>query len=68
MQNIKALGLVVSDKKIFEVCILKIYFSSCDLVMQCTGTILTTLVKGHPRMIAVQFHEDWPRSLGGEVV
>ena len=28
----KALGLVVSDKKIFESCIFKTYFLPCDLL------------------------------------
>ena len=36
---IKALGLVVSDKKIFKVFILKIYFGLSVLDMQKTGTI-----------------------------
>ena len=34
MPYIKSLGLVVSDKKIFEVFISKIYFSLYDLDMQ----------------------------------
>ena len=34
----KALGLVVSDKKIFKNCILKTYFLTRDLLMQPTGT------------------------------
>jgi len=40
----KTLGLVISDKKIFNNCILKAYFLSRDL-MHLTGTVWTTLVK-----------------------
>ena len=37
--HIKALGLMVSDKKIFRGFVLKIIFSLCDLYMQRMGTI-----------------------------
>ena len=52
---IKALGDVVSDKKIFKVFILKIYFSLCDLDMQRTETIWTTIKEGHIRNIPAKF-------------
>jgi len=41
--NMKALGIVVSDKKVFENCILKTFFWPRDLLMQPTGTIWTAL-------------------------
>jgi len=50
----KALGLVVSDK-IFESCILKIYFLTCDLLMQPIRTIWTILVEDYPGTIPVEF-------------
>ena len=45
----------VSDKKIFKVFILKIYFSLCDLGMQQTGTIRTIVKEGHIRIIPAKF-------------
>jgi len=39
MPNMKALGGVVSDKKIFENCILKTYFLSRDQLKQLNGTV-----------------------------
>jgi len=39
----KALGLVVSDKKIFENSILKTYILTRDLLIQPTGTILLNI-------------------------
>ena len=51
----KALGLVVSDKKIFENCILKTLLKPHDLLMQPTGTIWTTLGGDHPGIIPVEF-------------
>jgi len=51
----KALGLVVSDKKIFLNCILKTYFWPRDLHMQPIRTIWTILVGDHPRTIPVEF-------------
>jgi len=50
----KALGLVVSDKKIFENCILKTFFWARELVMQPTGTGWTTLIGDHQGIIPVQ--------------
>jgi len=47
----KALGLVVSDKKIFESCI----FLPCDLLMQPIRTIWTMLVGDHSGTINVEF-------------
>jgi len=54
----KALGIVVSDKKIFENCILKTHFWPRDLLMQPTGTIWTTLVGDHPEIIPVKFGQN----------
>jgi len=51
----KALGLVVLDKKIFENCLLKIYFWPRDLLMQPIRTIWTILVGDHPGTIPVEF-------------
>jgi len=51
----KALGLVVSDKKIFENCILETYFWPRDLHMQPVRTIWTILVGDHPGTIPVEF-------------
>jgi len=51
----KALGYVVSDKKIFENCILKTYFWPRDLHMQPIRTIWTILVGDHPGTIPVEF-------------
>jgi len=55
MPNMKALGLVVSDKKIFESCILKTYFRPRDLLMQPIRTILTILVEDYRGTIPVEF-------------
>jgi len=51
----KALGLVVSDKKIFESCILKTFFWPRDLLMQPIWTIWTILVEDYPETIPVEF-------------
>jgi len=42
----KAQGLVVFDEKIFENCSLKTYFLLCDLLMQPTWTVWTTVKLG----------------------
>ena len=62
--NIKALGLVVSDKKIFKVFICKIYFSLCDLDMQQTETFWTILKEGHVRFISAKFGQNPASTLG----
>jgi len=49
----KALGFVVSDKKIFESCIMK--FWPRDLHMQPIRTIWTILVGDQPGTIPVKF-------------
>ena len=64
----KALGLVVSDKKNFENCSLKTYFWPRDLLMQPTGTIWTTLVKEHLRIIPVKFGQNPMSGFKEEVV
>jgi len=51
----KALGLVVSDKKIFESFILKPIYWPRDLLMQPTGTVWTTLNGDHTGIIPVKF-------------
>jgi len=51
----KALGLVVSDKKIFESFILKPIYWPRDLLMQPTGTVWTNLIGDHPGIIPVEF-------------
>jgi len=53
----EALGLVVSDKKIFENCILKTYFWPRDLLMQPITIIWTTLEGDHPGTIPVEFNQ-----------
>jgi len=60
----KALGLVVSDKKIFENCILK----TRDLHMQPIRTIWTTLVGDHPGIIPVKFGQNPMSGFRGEDV
>jgi len=51
----KAIGLVVSEKKIFENCILKTYFWPRDLQMQPITNIWTILVRDHPGTIPAEF-------------
>jgi len=53
--TLKALGLVVSDKKIFESFILKTYLLTRDLFMQPNGTVRTTLIGDHQGIIPVKF-------------
>jgi len=62
------MGLVVSDKKIFESCILKTYFWPCDLLMQPTGTVWTTLIGDHPEIIPVKFGRNPISGFRGDVV
>jgi len=65
-QNLKALGLVVSDKKIFENCILKTYFWPHDLHMQPIITIWTTLVGDHLGIIPAKFGQNAISGFRGE--
>jgi len=58
---LKALGLAVSDKKIIESCMLKTYVLPCDIIMQPTETILTSLVGDHPGIIPVKIGQ-YPKS------
>jgi len=51
----KALGLVVSDKKNFVSCILKTYFWPGDLLMQPIRTIWTNFEGHHPDTIPFVF-------------
>ena len=61
---------MVSDKKIFFKFLIKkkSIFSSCDLDMQWTGTIWTTLKEDQPRIIPVKFGRILTSGLGGDVV
>jgi len=52
----KALGLVVSDKNIFENCILKTFFLT-PWPTSATRTIWTILVGDHPGTIPVEFSQ-----------
>jgi len=51
----KALGLVVSDKKIFESFILKPIYWPRDLLMQPSGMVWTTFIGDHQGIIPVKF-------------
>jgi len=51
----KALGIVVLDKKIFESFVLKPIYWPDDLLMQPTGTVWTTLIEDHQGIIPVKF-------------
>jgi len=51
----KALGLVVSEKKIFENCILKTYFLTPWPTYAATWTVWTTLIGDHLWIIPVKF-------------
>ena len=64
----KDLGLVVSDKKIIENCILKTIFWPCDLLMQLTGMVWTTLVEEHLGIIPVKYGQNPMSGFRGEVV
>ena len=44
-----------SEKKIFKVFIVNIYFSMCDLDMQWTGTIWNFIKEGHISIIPAKF-------------
>jgi len=51
----QALGLIVSDKNIFENSILKTYFWFHDILMQPIRTIWTILADDYPGTIHVEF-------------
>ena len=56
----KAQGLVVSDKKIFESFILKPFFDPVTYLcnqLEPTGTVWTTLIADHPGIIPVKFDQ-----------
>ena len=59
---------MVSNKKIFKFLVKKSIFSSCDLDMQWTGTIWTTLKEDQPRIIPGKFGQIPTSGLGGDVV
>ena len=58
----KALGLVVSVKKIW-----KPIFLPRDLLMQPTGTVWTTLIEDHPGIIPVKFGQNPLSGFRGDV-
>ena len=62
------MGLVMSDKKIFENCILKTYFLPLDLLMQPSGTVWTTLVEEHLGIIPVKLGQNPISGFRGEDV
>jgi len=49
------MGLVVSDKKIFESFILKPIYWPHDLLIQPSGMVWTTLIGDNPGIIPVKF-------------
>ena len=53
--NMKSLGFVVFDKKIFEKCILKTFFLPRDLLLQATTTVWTHLVGDYLGIIPLKF-------------
>ena len=55
---------MVCDKKILKFLVKKSIFSSCDLDMQWTATILTTLKEDLPRIIPVKFGQNPISGLG----
>ena len=55
----------MSDKLIFKVFILKIYFSLLDLDMKWIGTIRTIYKDGHIRIIPTKFSQNLASCLGG---
>jgi len=64
----KGLSSVVSDKKIFENCILKTFFWSRDLLMRQIRTIWTISVGVHTGTILVEFGQITISGLREEVV
>ena len=52
----------------FNVLVKNSIFSSCDLDMQWTGTIWTTLKEDQPRIIPVNFGQNPISDLGADVV
>ena len=64
----KALGLVVSERRFLEFSSRKSIFSLCDLDMQQTRTIRTIVIEGHMRIIPVKFGYNQAYSLRGGVL
>jgi len=64
----KAVGLVVSDKKIFENCILKTYFLTLWPTYVTNKKKWTTLVGDHPGIIPVKFGQNPMSGFRGEDV
>jgi len=65
--NIKALGLVVSDKKIFENCILKTYFLTLWPTYATNWNGLNN-IGDHPGIIPVKFGQNPMSGFRGEGV
>ena len=65
LQNYIEIGPEDSDKKFL---VKKSILSSCDLDMQWTGTIWTTLKEDQPRIITMKFGQNPISGLGGDVV
>ena len=55
-------------RRFFKFLIKKSIFSSCDLDMQWTGAIWTTLKEDQPRIIPLKFGQIPTSGLGGDVV
>ena len=55
-------------RRFFKFLVKKSIFSSCDLDMQWTGTIWTTMKEDQPRIIPVKFGQNPISGLGGDVV
>jgi len=66
--NIKALGLVLSDKKIFENCILKTYFLTPWPTYATNWNGLNNLVEEHLGIIPVMFGQNSTSGFREEVV
>ena len=52
----------------FKFLVKKSIFSSCDLDMQWTGTIWTTLKEEQPKIIFLKFGQNPISGLGGDIV
>jgi len=67
--NMKALGLVVSDKNIFENCILKTYFLTLSLLINATNwNNLNNFGRGPPRDHSCEFGQNPMSGFRGEGV
>jgi len=67
MPNMKALGLVVSDKKTFENCILKTYFLTLWPTYATNWNGLNNVVGEHKGIIPVKFGQNPMSDFRGDV-